>query len=378
MPDSESPKRVAVAIELHWNLPWHLDCYQGIMDYGKEQGWACVTDPYLCGISGDGDLSSYDGVLGRINQGMADRVKQADVPGVTFFYEVDLHSVRSDSRGSARLVGEHLLACGYRRLAMVGDVASSPRVRQAIFRAFADAVTQLGAQKPIEALFNADDLSSPERSGPIRQAIAQWVQAQDKPIGLYVMDQATARYTTQICEPLGIRVPEDVGIVVHNTDKLTATSITPTLTEVAIDHWEQGYQAAAVLDKLMGGEPVDPKTRYITNPRIITRESSDRFISDDELVSKAMRHIGEHVRQAVTAEDIADALAVSRRTLDRRFEAVVGKTLSQEIVGRRIRELEIVLADLFGFGSASQFTQFFKKHTGRTPTAYRKRHKKEQ
>jgi LacI family transcriptional regulator len=194
---------------------------------------------------------------------------------------------------------------------------------------------------------------------------------------------ATARYLTQICVQLGLRVPEDVGILVHTVDKYTATSITPTLSEVAIDHWEQGQQAASVLNRLMQGEFVEPKTRYITSPRIITRESSDRFISEDELVSKAMRYIAEHVRQAVSAEDIAAALEVSRRTLDRRFEEVVGKTLSQEIVRRRILDIEGMLVEsdltmasigeLFGFGSASQFTQFYKKHAGITPTAFRKR-----
>lgn len=384
MSDLHTPKRVAIAIELHWNLPWHLDCYQGIMDYAKEQGWACVTDPYLCGISGGGDLSTYDGVIGRISQSMADRVGQADLHAVTLLHEVDLHSVRSDAQGSARLAGEHLVSCGYRRLGVVGDASSSPRIRQTIFHAFADAVTHLGGHKPLETVFNGDHLSHPERSGPIRQAIAQWIQAQDKPIGLYILDMATARYTTQICEQLGIRIPEDVGIVVHSTDKLTATSITPTLSEVAIDHWEQGYQAAAVLDRLMRGERVEPKTRYITQARIITRESSDRFISEDEMVSEAMRYIAEHSRQAISAEDVAAALQVSRRTLDRRFEEVLGKTVSQEVMRKRLQQIEVSLiesdltmadiAGLFGFGSASQFTQFFKKQAGMTPSAYRNRH----
>ena len=383
MPNLPAPKRIAIAIELHWNLPWHLDCYQGIVDYGADHGWDCVTDPYLTGVIGDNNLSQYDGVIGRIDAGTSQRVLAAGLPGVTLLYGDALHSVRSDAESCARLAAQYMVNCGYRHLCHIGGTASKPIVAQIISKTFSKTVQALGCSPPFEKIFDADALGDPEQSGPTCQAIAHWIAQQAKPIGLYIHDMTTARYLTQACIQVGIRVPEEVGILVHSADKLTATSITPTLSEVAIDHWEQGNQAAAVLDRLMRGERVEPKTRYVTNARIITRESSDRFISEDKLVSNAMRYIAEHVRQAVSAEDVATALGVSRRTLDRRFEEVVGNTLSQEIVRRRIRELEIVLteseltmasiAELFGFGSASQFTQFFKKHAGLTPSACRKR-----
>jgi LacI family transcriptional regulator len=385
MADSTTSKHVAVAIELHWNLPWHLDCFQGIVDYGQEQGWRCVTDPYLTGATGSRDLSRYDGVVGRINPEMAERASAIGMPAVTLLYLTDLHSVRSDAEASARLAGEHLVGCGYRRLGHIGSSSSKSRVSQAIFDAVGSAAIKLGCPLPIDTSIEADDLSDPVRSLSARQTLTEWISGVDKPIGLYIQDMATARYLTQICTELGLRVPKDVGIIVHGADKLTATHITPTLSEVAIDHWEQGYQAAAVLDRLMQGEQVEPKTRYISSPRIIKRESTDQFICDDELVSQAMRFIAEHSRRSIQGEDVAAALEVSRRTLDRRFEQVLGKTLSQEIIRARLQQIETTLveseltmfsiAELFGFGSASLFTQFFKKHAGMTPTAYRKRYR---
>lgn len=385
MADQRPIKHVAVAIELHWNLPWHLDCFQGIVDYGREQGWRCVTDPYLTGATGSHDLSRYDGVVGRINLEMAERASAVGMPALTLLYSVDLHSVRSDAEASARLAGEHLVGCGYRRLGHIGLRASTNAVSQAIFDAFSSAAIKLGCPLPIDTSIEADDLSDPVRSLSARQTLTEWVRGVDKPIGLYIQDMATARYLTQICSELGLRVPEDVGIVVHGADKMTATHITPTLSEVAIDHWEQGYEAAAVLDRLMRGEQVEPKTRYISNPRIITRESTDRFICDDQLVSRAMRFIAEHSRRSIQGEDVAAALEVSRRTLDRRFEQVLGKTLSRAITGDRLKQIETALvesdltmsniAELFGFGSPSLFTIFFKKHAGVTPTQYRKKFK---
>ena len=385
MADPTPSKRIAVAIELHWNLPWHLDCYQGIIEYGDDQGWACVTDPYLCGVTGNRDLSKYDGVIGRINPAMAERVTAAALPAVTLLYGVGLHSVRSDAASCARLAGEHLVVCGYNRLAHIGTKYNERSVTQIIFDAFVDAVIAQGGSPPQDKVVDADEFSDADRSGPARQAIARWITEQHKPIGLYIHDMATARYLSQICVELGLRIPEDVGILVHTSDKLTATSITPTLSEVAIDHWEQGRQAAAVLDRLMRGECVEPSTRYITEPRIITRESTDRFLYKDKLVSQAMRCIAERCRQGVSAEEVAAELEVSRRTLDRRFEAVLGQSVSHAIWGQRLQQIENVLieseltmstiTELFGFGSASQFTQFFKKQAGMTPTDYRNRHR---
>ena len=73
-PRPNAQKRVAIPIELQWNVPWHLDCFQGIVDFAKEHHWEYVVDPYLNGAIGDGDLTGYDGVVGRINNMNAKRV----------------------------------------------------------------------------------------------------------------------------------------------------------------------------------------------------------------------------------------------------------------------------------------------------------------
>lgn len=296
-------------------------------------------------------------------------------------YIDQVHSVRADADSCARAAAEHLTACGYRRLAYLDCTDGTAAVSKAISLAFNRTVVSLGCPAPMHAVFNSNDFDDPDRSMVARQVLSQWIQKQDKPIGLYIQDMSTARYLTQICAQMNLRIPEDVGMVVHGADKLTATSITPTLSEIMVDYWEQGYQAAAVLDKLMRGKRVDPRCRYIKNPRIITRESSDQFISEDELVSRAMRMIAEKCRQPISAENIADAMEVSRRTLDRRFDDVVGKTVNQEIVCKRLEQIQVMLiesdlsmtglTELFGFSSASQFTQYFKKHAGVTPSAFR-------
>ena len=53
----------------------------------------------------------------------------------------------------------------------------------------------------------------------------------------------------------------------------------------------------------------------------------------------------------------------------KRIEQIEGTLIETELTMASI-------AELFGFGSASQFTQYFKKQSGLTPTAFRARHQR--
>ncbi|MFK7788936.1 MAG: hypothetical protein AB8C95_05495, partial [Phycisphaeraceae bacterium] len=64
-PESK-PIKVAIAIEMHYPYPWHLDMCQGIMQYCEEHDWTCVIDPYLLSLSAD-KATDFSGVIGRIN-----------------------------------------------------------------------------------------------------------------------------------------------------------------------------------------------------------------------------------------------------------------------------------------------------------------------
>lgn len=384
-----SNPRVAIAIELHWNLPWHLDCFQGISDYGKEHGWSCVVDPYLDGPTGDGDLTGYDGVVGRLSSQNAKQITAAGLPGVNQLTPEDdhgLHSVRVDAIASTQLAGEHLIAHGYRRFGHVSPTTEIRAYSDPIISMFAQTVTSHGLPKPAVIEIKSDSIEQAETLKACLQTLTDWIQSLEKPVGVYVYLYDLARYLTQICAQIGIRIPEDVGLVVLDADTVNSPHVTPTLSAIEFDFWEQGYQAAAVLDRLMRGERVEPRNKLIPPGRVIARESTDIFVCEDELISQAMRFIADRCRQAISTEEVAAALEVSRRTLDRRFEEVLGKTVSQAIAGQRVTQIEGMLiesalsmtelAELFSFGSASLFTQFFKRHTGVTPTAYRERHQR--
>lgn len=377
------PKRIAVAIELKWNLSWHQDTFQGIVDYGRKHDWRCVLDPYLDDMSGNAELDQYDGIIGRLANDTADRAAASCLPAINLIHEsADIPIVKIDAKACAQLAYDHLVANGYHRLGYITSAPTSIRLIRMLEEVFGKTAESHGMPPPVSLAINDGDFSNPALRPIARRKITEWIQIQGKPIGLLIYQSSVARYLIQICDQLNIKVPEQVGIVAHDADPQTANSISPTLTTIELDCWEWGYKAAERLDKLMQGKCSQPRVQTIAPKRLIVGESSDAFVFQDKLVSQAMHHISENSRQTLSADQVAAEFGVSRRTLDRRFAEALGRTVAQEIVRLRIQQIERLvteselpmskIANLYGFGSGSHFTQYFRQHTGLTPTLFRK------
>jgi AraC-like DNA-binding protein len=73
---------------------------------------------------------------------------------------------------------------------------------------------------------------------------------------------------------------------------------------------------------------------------------------------------------------------MSVRTLDARFAAEVGHTVGDELRRVRLQQAKALLqrtelsltrvAALIGYTDGAYFARFFRKHTGQTPSAFRR------
>ena len=378
-------KRIAIAVDLTHVVPWHYDCCEGALQYGREQGWSCTVDPFLLAPGSPEPTHAYDGVVGRIDAEVAQAAREQGIPVVNHWMNSplkDLPSVGFDNRAGGQLAGEHLLACGYRSLGLLEleDVASAPSVLEGLGRAAADA----GLEPPTVCLFDQAFRSSSGREAFCRivDEIDRWLAGIKTPIGVYVGDAMMAQYVAQRCNRLGLSVPGEVGIVAWSDDTC-ATAISPSLSALEHDWFAVGYQAAAMLDELMQGKAVHPQHRLVAPTRLIQRDSTDVFLCEDALVKEAMQYIAEHCRQELTALDVAEALHVSDRTLYRRFDEVLGRSIKDEIKRLRTDRLKLMveetqmslgeIAEMFGFSSSGQFSRYFSTAVGMPPSAYRKK-----
>ncbi|WP_019926050.1 helix-turn-helix transcriptional regulator [Nocardia sp. BMG111209] len=104
-------------------------------------------------------------------------------------------------------------------------------------------------------------------------------------------------------------------------------------------------------------------------------------VGRDPLSAEIMRWTDAHLASA-TLPQVCRAVAVSERTLRRRFHAATGMTWQQYLRQSRLLHATTLLvqttdtvmsiATAVGFDSAAAFTRAFEKYCGRTPSAFRR------
>jgi AraC-like DNA-binding protein len=102
----------------------------------------------------------------------------------------------------------------------------------------------------------------------------------------------------------------------------------------------------------------------------------------DRIVAEALRIIWSRDDSSLNVADVAGLLPVSRRSLERRFQQVLGRTVLGEITRCRVERVKGLLeetdlplkqlAKLVGFSSPETLAKAFQRHVGETPSAYRK------
>lgn len=105
-----------------------------------------------------------------------------------------------------------------------------------------------------------------------------------------------------------------------------------------------------------------------------------------KLVIDISNYIQHHLSDAITTEDIANHLFISRSRLSTKFKAETGINLTDFIMQEKIEEAKrllrysdktsLAISAFLGFASQSHFSLVFKKYTGKTPSEYRELHNK--
>jgi LacI family transcriptional regulator len=217
-------------------------------------------------------------------------------------------------------------------------------------------------------------------------AVADWVVSLPKPVGILACTDQLGFWLLDACRRAGIAVPEEVAVVGVENDETLCQMATPRLSSVAFDGGRVGYQAAALLDRLMAGEP-PPSEPLVVAPRgIVTRQSSDIVAIADREVSAALRIIREHACHGLAVSEVVDQIGISRTALERRMKAAIGRTPGEEIVRVRFARVKALLietdltlaaiADRCGIEHPQYMAEAFKKQFGMTPGVFRSHNRK--
>ena len=133
------------------------------------------------------------------------------------------------------------------------------------------------------------------------------------------------------CRSIGLKVPLDLAVIGVDDDTLLCGLCDPSLSSVVPNTEQIGYEAAAVLDRLMEGGRADFKERLIPPLGVTTRLSTDLLAVEDALFAFAMRFIHEHACHGITVDDVLKSVPLSRMSLERRFRKYTGHSPHAEI-----------------------------------------------
>jgi LacI family transcriptional regulator len=294
---------------------------------------------------------------------------EPDIPGVV--------NIIANNDRIGRMAAEHLLERGFRYFAYCGfdDIFWSVERGECFANRIKEAGFETHLYKQPKAKFK--HLWKNEEL-----FMSDWLKSLPKPVGLMACNDDRGQQVIDTCKVTRLSVPDEVSIIAVDNDELVCGLTDPPLSSVNLNFERAGYESAELLDKLMAGEKMSGQSIPIPATHIVTRVSTDILAIDDRDVANALRFIREHAKEPVQVPDVAAVTAMSRRSLERRFRKVVGRSTHYQI--RRVRIEQVVqmlletnltvsqIALNLGYPGIDHIAREFRREKGISPLAYRK------
>ena len=278
--------------------------------------------------------------------------------------------VSVDNEAIGRLAADHLLQAGLKHFGYCGvrgRIASEQRQMS------------LAACLPGRVV---RAFSEPVSEGELRlEPLMRWLGKLPKPVGLLTFDDKLGERVLTACRWANLSVPHDVAVLGIGDDQLMCEVSWPTLSSISLPTPRLGFEAAQLLNDAMAGRKITNPHRRVQPTGVMGRGSTDMVAAEDPLVKSTIQFIRTRAGDLIGVEQIAQALGVSRRTLDRRFSDALGRTVRNELARVRMQTARALLADnshaiaavarSCGYGNSASFSRAFRQHSGRWPSDYR-------
>jgi LacI family transcriptional regulator len=215
-----------------------------------------------------------------------------------------------------------------------------------------------------------------------QEDVARWLRSIPKPVGVLACNDIRGIQVLDACRRINLPVPEQCAVLGVDNDPNLCEIADPPLSSIDQDEEKTGYEAAALLERMMQGEKVSNEETLVPPLGVVTRSSTDSVAVEDADLAKALRYIRLNACNRISIDDVASHIGLSRRALQRRFKVQLGRTPSDEITAmqlQRIRQMLTetdlklqVVAERAGFHYVSHLSSFFKSHMAMTPGQYRR------
>ena len=363
----------------------------GIARYAKEHGWNLMIQDRLghtpLAWNGDGILATLrsDPMTFRC----IEKLMQRGIPLVDLTVsrpEINVPRVTSDHREIGRLAAQHFAEREFRHVAWFSSGWGN--VHRLRYQGLADGK----AGKPLKWVV-ADEIPVQRQSE--WTSFVEWIRgkflAAEKPLAVLTYDETDAARLLYATKELGVNVPEELAILSIGNNPLVCENQSVPLSSIDQNLERGGYEAAALLDRLMtaktrrdrGSGIGDRANRTILIPPagVVTRRSTDVVAVADPTVRNALLFISAHLGDPIGAPQIADALGCRRAELDLLFRTKLDRSVGEEIRRQRLARVKLLLqtttlpvskiARKTGFCTPSHLTNAFKTAFRLPPKAWR-------
>jgi LacI family transcriptional regulator len=381
-------RRVALLIET--SRSYGRDLLLGVAKYVRihgpwsiefEEGDPCeaIPDWFACWTG--------DGVIARVKTpALAKAIARKGVHAVDLYGglpNLEIPTMRSDELAVGRMAAEHLIERGFRQFAFCGYNGTDWSDRRR--NGFEQAIAKKGFPCQIfqNPLPRADrSIAEYEEHGiKYEQQLNRWLTSLPRPIGLMACNDSRGRQVLTCCRAIGVMIPDEIAVIGVDKDEVFCELSDLPLSSVILNTERIGFEAAALLDRMMKGEQ-PPENEIVINPKgVATRRSTEVLAIEDRQIAKAVGVIREHACEGLDVPALLKAVSLSRRSLERRFIQILGRSPNAEILRIKLdRSKQLlmdsdlplnVIAEKAGFKSQEYLSRVFKKKLGMTPGQFR-------
>jgi LacI family transcriptional regulator len=215
-----------------------------------------------------------------------------------------------------------------------------------------------------------------------RRWLATELKKAPKPLAMFAATDDHALEVVEVCEAIGLSVPEQVGVVGMDNSLMAVDAMETPISSVDQNFSTLGFRGAELLNQLMRGRVVPSKPIFIPPAGLIARKSSDLLAVGHAGLARCLRYIWDNYQKPLSMDDLAKVAALSRAGLFKAFTKNLGRTPGSELHRVRMENAKRLLAksqmkldeiaELSGYQSANSFWIAFKQSTGMSPRQYQK------
>lgn len=384
-------RRPTVLLALAW---YSVAIHRGIAQYARQANWALDIT-----MTRNGQMPvnwKGDGIIGCL--GMSDKVdaliEKAGLPTVNIGNTPHprIPRVVSDNAAVGRMAADYFLQRGFRNFAFflwAGAPGENERMK-----AYARRIRMEG--RPVAKL-DWGAVSRARGYNPMQKKteVAAWLISElarlPKPLAVMAEFDDLAVEVLDACVIGNISVPGQVAVLGVDNDPLRCEFTSIPLSSVDDDQERIGYEAGALLNRLMKGARPPRRPLLIPPLGVITRQSSDIYALPHSVTRLgralvlAQKEIAESLEFGCDFAAIAQRLNMSYSHFRREFKKEIGLSPGEYLHQVRVRRAQELLdstslslkeiAEKLAYHSAFHFSKDFKARMGQSPSNWRKARK---